>query len=72
MNENIKLLCDDEIHIEIYRDNAKVWCYIVVDHGHVRGTGEHFPITCIADISNALDQVLVDIVKHEMQKLEEE
>ena len=68
MNENIKLLCDYEINIEIYCDNGKVQCYIATDHA----TAEYFPVTCIADVSKALDQVLVDAVKYEMQKLEEE
>jgi len=68
MNENIKLLCDYEINIEIYCDNGKVQCCIATDHA----TAEYFPVTCIADVSKALDQVLVDAAEYEMQKLEEE
>ena len=72
MNENLKLLDGYAVTLEIYKENEEMWCYIVADRSQVRGTGKKYSVTCIADVSKALNQVLVGAVEYEMQNLKEE
>ena len=68
INKNVLLLDGYEITGEIYTFNGMPWVWFAIGNG----SGVKFPITCIADIENALGTVLKEAVKYEEAQLEGE